>query len=399
MKVTIKKSSAHGNLNAPPSKSDAHRLIICAAMANGKSVISNFGKNDDICATVRCLEAMGADISEQNDDIIVSSPTNSASFRTFDCGESGSTLRFLIPISLIFGGGNFIGSKRLMERGVGIYKDILSKNCKITQDERGIHVAGKIESGVYEIPGNISSQFISGMLFALPMLSGDSVIKITNGFESRAYVDMTIETLKKSGIRIDRRSDTEIAVPGWQKYLPINERVEGDWSNAAFLLALGSLGGDVNVSGLKNDSLQGDKVCKDIISRLEHPNETIDLSNCPDLAPIMFALAAAKHGAVFTGTKRLKIKESDRAAVMAEELKKFGAAVICEDNKVTVEKCDIHAPTEELFGHNDHRIIMALSIILTKTGGTINGAEAVKKSYPNFFDTLCKAGVDLTYEN
>lgn len=385
---------------APPSKSNAHRLLICAAMSGGQSTISSFGENDDIRATINCLRKMGAEIDICGDVATISSPVKHTENGVYDCNESGSTLRFLIPLSLTLGGGRFVGSKRLLERGISIYKDILEKKgCHIDQDDDGITVSGKLCGGIYEIPGNISSQFISGMLFALPTLCENSIIKITNGFESRAYVDMTIEALKKSKISIERRSDTEFFIKGKQKFEKTNERVEGDWSNAAFLMALGALGGDVDVSRLDDESLQGDKVCRDIISRLDGENADIDLSNCPDLAPIMFALAAAKNGAVFTGTRRLKIKESDRAAVMAEELSKFGVKMICEENKVTVLKGEIQTPTKALFGHNDHRIVMALSVLLTKTGGTIDGIEAVKKSYPDFFDTLIKLGVDIMYEN
>lgn len=400
MRVIINKCKARGIVQAPASKSCAHRLFICAGLADGESCIDGISQNEDICATADCLRAMGAQIHIEGSSAHIRGYDHSSGNRIFPCRESGSTLRFLLPVSLLFGGGQFYGSKRLIERGVTVYQNIFKqKNICIVSSENNIAVSGKLENDHYRIEGNISSQFISGMLFALPLVKGDSTLEIINGFESRSYVDLTLDALAQSGIVVEWRSPTQMHIDGGQKYLPFHAKVEGDWSNAAFLYALNALGGDVDIRGLNADSLQGDKICVQHIDRLTHPGAEIDLSDCPDLAPILFAVAAAQHGGIFTGTRRLAIKESNRTAAMAEELEKFGIHMLCMDNSVQIFPGVLHPPRHILSGHNDHRIVMALSILATQTGGNIDNAEAVTKSYPEFFETLKKTGVNLTYEN
>lgn len=398
MKVSITKGRAVGQIKAPPSKSYAHRLLICAGLAYGDSIIRGIDKNEDVLATVDCLTALGAKVSFNGDIAAVSGCGGHIKYgQEMCCRESGSTLRFMIPISLLGGGGTFKGSERLISRGIGVYEQIFADFCNISSDTASISVNGTLRAGNYSIPGNISSQFITGMLFALPLLECDSTVSIIGNFESRAYVDMTLAVLEKSGIVIKKESATEFFVKGGQKYQPIVADVEGDWSNAAFFYALNTLGGDVSMSGLKSDSRQGDRVCLEYFERLKQEGAVLDMSDCPDLAPIMFAVAAAQNGAVFTGTKRLAIKESNRATVMAEELSKFGAHVICEENRVEIIKTALHRPTEVLCGHNDHRIVMALAVLSTLTGGDIDGAEAISKSYPGFFGDLSKTGIKVTY--
>jgi 3-phosphoshikimate 1-carboxyvinyltransferase len=237
------------------------------------------------------------------------------------------------------------------------------------------------------------------MLFALPLLDGFSIIEIIGDYESESYVDITIDMLSKYGIRITRMGNRYI-IPGSQKFNSSSYTVEGDYSNTAFLHALTLLGGDVTVEGLNDNSVQGDKVYLDIYERLLRGERSFNLSNCPDLAPILFALAAVAGGALFRGTSRLRLKESDRGAAMAEELAKFGITLDVGDDTVRVHNGELTPPTEILNGHNDHRIVMALSVLSTLTGGTINGAQAVAKSYPDFFRVLKNLNVGLTiYED
>ena len=261
--------------------------------------------------------------------------------------------------------------------------------------ENGVTVGGRLAAGDYRVVGNISSQFISGLLFVLPLCAGDSRILITPPVESRPYIDLTLEALAIFGIRAEWTDERTLYIPGGQTYRPADCMVEGDYSNAAFFSALSLFGGNVTVDGLRENSLQGDRAYIRYFEMLMRGTPTIHLGNCPDLGPILMAVAAAKSGAVFCGTRRLKLKESDRGEVMAEELRKFGTSVEVSEDSIVVYPGDFHAPTETLFGHNDHRIVMALSVLLTVTGGEIAGVEAVRKSLPEFFDMLQTLGVEV----
>lgn len=400
MRVEISKGRGHGQIKAPSSKSYAHRLLICAGLADGESTLRGIDMNEDIAATIDCLTSTGAEIRFENGTAFINGcGGNVKPSRELPCRESGSTLRFLIPISLLGGGGVFVGAERLMARGVGIYSQIFeTRGCNIAVETTSITAKGTLSAGNYSIPGNVSSQFITGMLFALPLADGDSTITVTGDFESRAYVDMTLDVLAQSGIEVERQSEKQFFIKGGQSYKTINADVEGDWSNAAFFCALRTLGSDITVTGLREDSRQGDKICLEYFEKLSSPGATLDMSDCPDLAPIMFATAAACHGGVFTGTKRLAIKESDRAAVMAEELAKLGASVKVAENSVEIGKNELKAPDQLLLGHNDHRIVMSLAVLTTLTGGIIDGAEAVSKSYPNFFRDLESVGIKVKYD-
>lgn len=398
MKVTINPGRAVGRIAAPPSKSYAHRLMIGAALAQGRSVVRGVSQSEDMLATLDCLSALNRTYTLEGDTLTV---TGDASHETgiplFPCRESGSTLRFFIPLSLVKGGqATFTGTKRLMERGIKVYEDLFrGKGITVDKTDGSVTLRGTLTPGDYALPGNVSSQFVSGLLFALPLLPGDSRIRILPPVESEPYIRMTVEAMKAFGVRVEREDDHTYLVPGGQQYRPAEVTVEGDWSNAAFLLGLNTLGGQVTVTGLRTDSLQGDKVCLAHLDRLTRPGAEIDLSACPDLGPVLFAIAAAKHGGRFTGTARLRIKESDRAAVMAEELKKFGVTVEVWDNDVCVHPGGLTPPKEPLKGHNDHRVVMALSLLASFTGGEIREAQAVNKSYPNFFDDLKRLGLTL----
>ena len=399
MTVRILPSKAHGRVSAPPSKSMAHRALICGALS-GASVIENIAFSNDIEATIACLEALGASVHKTDTAVRVGGlslfhiPTDAC----LPCNESGSTLRFFLPLCMAAGVPvTLTGSERLLERPLTVYEDIACAQHISFQKERDrVTVCGRLSSGDYTVPGDVSSQFITGLLFALPLLDGDSTLTVTEPFGSASYIDLTLQCLSAFGIEIQRNGN-RFAIRGGQTFAPQTYVVEGDCSNAAFLEAFNLLGGDVCVEGLKPDTLQGDRVYTDIFTGLKHGNRTFDLSDCPDLAPIAFAMAAMLGGATFTGTARLRIKESDRADAMARELAKFGIAVTVEDNTVTIHEGTLQPPTVPLYGHNDHRIVMALAVLCTVTGGTIEGAEAVNKSYPDFFDVLRSLHIRITH--
>ncbi len=400
MKAIIKPSCPRGRVTAPPSKSMAHRLLIGAALSEGTSIINHIALSEDIKATLDCLTALGASYTIDGDRITMRGidPSKRQAPATLPCRESGSTLRFLIPIAMLGDApADFVGSEKLFSRPLDIYEEIALKNdLTFERTASGVHTEGRIPTGDYRVVGNISSQFISGLLFALPLCSDDSRICITPPLESRPYIDLTVEALSYFGIRIEWLDDKTLFIAGGQKYRATECSVEGDYSNSAFFSALSLLGGEVTVDGLRENSLQGDRAYIKYFEMLKRGTPTIHLSNCPDLGPILMALAAAKSGAVFCGTSRLRLKESDRGSVMAEELRKFGASVSLSDDSIVVYPAEFHAPTEILYGHNDHRIVMALTTLLAFTGGVIDGIEAVKKSLPEYFDLLATLGVEVT---
>ena len=397
MKVKINPSRAKGTVGAPPSKSMAHRALICAALTDG-SVVNNLSFSDDISATLDCLKRLGAIVSVKDNtcELCKLNPFAVEDETTLFCNESGSTLRFLIPFCLVSGSCiKLTGSKRLFERPLTIYEDICrEQGIVFEKNSDSLTVCGKLKSGNFRIDGSVSSQFITGLLFVLPIIDGISIIEIVGEFESSSYVDMTLSVLKDFGINIIR-ADNRFIIHGNQKYQSREYAVEGDCSNAAFLDALNFLGGDVTVSGIDPDTLQGDRVYSEFFKNLGEGVREFDLSDCPDLAPVMFAVSSLVGDVRFTGTSRLKLKESDRAKAMQEELAKFGIAVDVEENSVYIGSASLKAPKESLCGHNDHRIVMALTVLSTLTGGVIEGAEAVSKSYPDFFETLKELNVGI----
>lgn len=392
-------SKTSGEVSAPPSKSFAHRYLIGSVLSRGKCVIKNIADSDDISATLSCIEQLGGSVTKDG-NIVTVIPTNEKQIENavFDCKESGSTLRFFIPVVLATGAKNctFSGSERLLARGIKEYEKLFeNSDVKIKSDEKSIEVNGKLTAGNYEISGEVSSQYTTGMLFALSRLSGKSTLKITGNAESRAYVDMTIKVLKDFGADVAETEKNFFEINGKGRLSPGEFTVEGDWSNAAFLIALSRLLGTISVSGLNENSVQGDRFCTAAFDALDGENAEIDLKDCPDLAPILFSYAAYKNGGKFINTRRLRVKESDRANVMAEELKKFGANVKVYENSVEIEKTQLKPPIVPLCGHNDHRIVMALSVLAAVFGAEIDGAEAVNKSYPDFFRVIKKAGVNV----
>ena len=400
MNVLIKKSKATGEVSAPPSKSMAHRMLIGAGLAKGTSVIRGISGSEDMKATIDCLCALGAKCEISGDVATVSGadlkslPENPH----LRCRESGSTLRFFIPLCLMSGDTEvkLSGSEYLFSRPLNVYEEICKKQgIEYTPEVAGLKLKGTLKSDNFRIKGNISSQFISGLLFALPLLSEDSTITLIPPVESLSYINLTIEALKVFGVEIKWQDEKTLYIKGNQSYKAVEATVEGDYSNAAFFEAMNYIGSEVEVKGLCEDSLQGDRVYKKYFPALLKGTPTINISDCPDLGPVLFALAGALHGGVFTGTRRLRLKECDRAEAMAQELEKFGVAVTVREDSVVVYPHDFHAPHEVLEGHNDHRIVMALSVLCTLTGGEIKGAEAVRKSMPDFFEKIESLGVEV----
>ena len=389
MRVSIERSEISGSIKAEPGKSMAHRLLICAGLADGISRIDNIAESEDILATIGCLRTLGADVKQYGNGAAVRGfdPMNAES-AVLQCNESGSTMRFFTPIAALSGRRmTLLGSRTLLSRPMDVYDEVFrSSGARFERGADSLEIEGRLKAGDYEIDGGISSQFITGLLFALPLLDKDSCLRLIPPVESRPYINMSMDALKKFGVSAEWADENTIKIPGMQGYRPADVRVEGDWSNAAFFLAMG-----VKVDGLDRNSLQGDKVCENLFARLAKGYSEIDISDCPDLGPVLMAYAAMHEGCLLTGTRRLRIKESDRASVMAEELCKFGVDCRVDDNSVEVG-CGIRQPEELLLGHNDHRVVMALAVLAAKTGGTIAGAEAVNKSFPAFFDRFAEAG-------
>lgn len=397
MTVTITAGKAIGTVTAPPSKSVAHRALICGALTE-KSTVKNIAMSKDIEATLSCLKSLGASVEfVSKDEIVIGGLDldNIPDDAILNCNESGSTLRFLIPIALICGKKiTFKGARRLMSRPLTVYEEIAEKKGFLFQkSDDSLTVCGKLTAGCYEVAGDISSQFITGLLLALSMVEDESQIKLTSGLESASYVDITLGVMSRFGVDV-KWEDNTFNIVG----KPFENReylVEGDCSNAAFLDAFNLLGGEVTLSGLNSDTLQGDRVYKEFFCDLKNGKKEFDLTDCPDLAPIMFAMSSVFGGASFYGTKRLAIKESDRAAAMAEELRKFGVKTKIHENSVEIFGGELKRPTELLSGHNDHRIVMSLVTLCTLTGGSISGAEAVAKSFPDYFNKIKSLGIGI----
>ncbi|MBP5353854.1 MAG: 3-phosphoshikimate 1-carboxyvinyltransferase [Lachnospiraceae bacterium] len=396
---------AHGTVCAPPSKSVAHRALICGALSKC-STVSGLAWSEDISATCDCLRAMGAKIERLSDDTVAIGGLTLEGIpdgAVLPCRESGSTLRFLLPIAMLSQKKvHFTGSARLMERPLGVYEEIsASQDGLFERDGQTITVRGGLSAGDYEVVGNISSQFITGLMLALSLADGGSRIRVTEPFESRSYTDITVDVLREFGIPVECEGN-EFVIPGRRNFSDLAYTVEGDCSNAAFLEALALLSSrsfdPLRVTGVPEKTSQGDRVYYEMLHEMAAGRKEFDVSDCPDLAPCLFAMAAFYGGAHFTGTARLAIKESDRGAAMAEELACFGVDVTVGANEVTIACDGIREPSRVLNGHNDHRIVMALSLLCTVASGAIDGAEAVAKSYPDFFEVIAGAGIALVIE-
>lgn len=395
MDVSIRPSVLRGKLSVPASKSCAHRSIICAALADGVSHLSGVTMSKDIEATIGAMTALGAQFTVDGGDItVIGSGSRKAEKCVIDCNESGSTLRFIIPIAAALGSDTeFRGRGRLPQRPIDIFIRELGKNGVAFdyQNTMPFNVSGGLKSGIFEIEGDVSSQFITGLLFALPLLEGDSEIVLTSHLESRPYVDITIDTLRRFGVFAEE-TDRGFRIKGGQSYAPHDERIEGDYSQAAFFCVANALGSQVELGNLNENSVQGDKKILEIIRDMCY-NGSIghyiaDCSDIPDLVPILAVLGAFGSGdSVIYNAKRLRIKESDRLQTTAAMLNALGGNVeITDDGLIIHPTGAMHGGTVDSFG--DHRIVMAAAIAATRIDGevVITGAEAAEKSYPAFFD-------------
>ncbi|MCT4595363.1 MAG: 3-phosphoshikimate 1-carboxyvinyltransferase [Anaeromicrobium sp.] len=419
--VKISPNKLKGEVVIPPSKSMSHRAIICAALGHGKSKISNLIMSKDIIATMEAMKSLGVkviDTKKDNNDkyeiIIEGRDQLKVLNEVIDCNESGSTLRFLIPIGTLADDKvTFTGRGKLVERPMDTYYEIFEKQGIKYETNGGnlpLTLEGKLKADKYEVVGNVSSQFISGLLFTLPKLDEDSNIVITNNLESKAYIDLTLDMLGKFGIKIENKNYEEFKIDGNQKYTPKDYRVEGDFSQGAFWIVAGLIGDSIKCLDLDLGSKQGDKAILEIVEKMGgkieykedgiivHPSETkgitIDVSQCPDLVPILALLGTFSKGVTkITNGARLRIKESDRLKSISTELNKLGANIIeLEDG------LEIHG-VEGLTGGvvnswNDHRIAMALGIASMKCSGelTIENSSSVEKSYPSFWEDFKSLG-------
>lgn len=397
MIATFQPCTLHGTIDAPPSKSMAHRLLIGAALSGHPSTLSGIAFSEDILATIDCLRALGANVTANRDTVTVE-PQGfmQTEHPILECRESGSTLRFLIPLALCLGREvELRGSERLLERPLTVYEELCRDNgFSFEKGKNAIILRGKLEGGSYRIRGDISSQFITGLIFALIYLRKDSSIEILPPPESKPYIDLTLSALQAFGANVCFSDAYNIEIQASDLHA-FSGNVEGDYSNAAFLDAFNRIGSNLQIGNLSADSLQGDKIYTDYFKKIETGFPTLNLSDCPDLGPVLFALASLKNGATFTGTDRLKAKESDRGVAMHEELSKLGGGLILGDHTITVPKQTLRYQGKMLDGHNDHRIVMAMSVILSQTGGSINGAQAVRKSYPDFFADIKRLGAKV----
>lgn len=395
MNVTIKSGLAQGKVKAPPSKSMAHRYLIAAALAQGVSTVRGIEYSQDVLATLDCLKALGVEFQTAGNTVTVWGGLHPPK-EPLLCRESGSTLRFFIPLCLLFGQPvTLCGSPRLMERPQTVYEELCSeKDFYFTRKNDEITLCGRLECGDYTVDGGVSSQFITGLLFALVTLKGKSTLHLTGKVESRSYIDLTLSALRAFGFRVDWSAADTLCVEGGGGTACETE-VEGDWSNAAFFEALNLLGGAVEVEGLFETSLQGDRVYRAYFEALRKGTPTLSLADCPDLGPILMAVAAACNGAELIHTSRLKFKESDRGGAMAQELAKCGVRVTVEEDRIFIPGGQLTASQVPFSGHNDHRIVMSAAVLCTRIGGTIEGAEAVAKSLPDFFEKLSSLNIEV----
>lgn len=403
MDVRIKPSKLKGVLEIPSSKSCAHRALICAALAKGHSTVAGLNYSKDIEATIYAMSALGAGfcVGQHNSHVqqvfgIEKIPEKAV----IDCNESGSTLRFIIPIAAALGvETEFHGRGRLPQRPIDIYIRELGKHG-ITfnyNNTMPFTISGKLTSGTYEIEGNVSSQFITGLLLALPLVEGDSEIVMTSHLESRPYVDITIDIMKRFGITVTETENSFI-IKGGQSYMPHDEQVEGDYSQAAFFYTANALGSNVDIRNLKTNSVQGDRTIVDIIGKTVSngviSGYSVDCSDIPDLVPILSVLGAyGNKTSVIFNAERLRIKESDRLAACADMLNALGGNVTVTPDGLNIQ------PTGGLHGGivdscGDHRIVMAAAIAALRCDGevVIKGAEAAEKSYPQFFKDYTTLG-------
>lgn len=424
MDARLHVSRLSGQATVPPSKSAAHRAVLCAALADGVSHITNIEYSQDIRATLGAVTQLGAKVAEEPAAVTITGRGSSGGFVTVTrpvfCNESGSTLRFMIPLfSLTAQKVRFTGAGRLFDRPQAVYQMLFDRQgLRFEQTPEGVTVFGRLRPGGFTLPGDVSSQFISGLLFALPLLDGDSTLHLIPPVESRSYIDMTRSVQAAFGVQSHWLDENTLAIPGGQTYHPCDYTVEGDYSQAAFPAVLGAVCGGVTITGLAPETLQGDAAILDILRRCgakftqteagisfeKAPlhGVDIDLADCPDLGPVLMVLGLLCEGTtVIRNAERLRLKESDRIAAMEAELRACGGVLESEGGTITVHGCTnrLHAPAGVLHGHNDHRVVMSLAVLALSTGIplTVDDAEAITKSWPNFFEAIKPLGAEVEY--
>lgn len=401
IRITLKTLS--GTVTPPPSKSQAHRLLIAAALGSGDSTLSGLADSQDIQATRRCLCALGVRIDDLSPGTVQVHGLGNAAVEAgpapiLDCGESGSTLRFLIPLALLVNGSAcFTGHGRLMERPMAPYEDLFREKGFFFEKKDGVlTVQGQLTPGEYRLAGNVSSQFFTGLLFALPLLDGDSTLVPTTPLESRDYLEMTRSVLELAGVESRWEGDV-LHIPGRQRCAPFEATVEADWSQAAFWYAAIALGSQLELEGLNAFSVQGDMAVVPHFLRLTHPGDlTIDLADIPDLLPPLAVMAAVRSGTTrFVNAARLRMKESDRLSTVCAMLTALGGRCQEGPDSLTVTGGTLTGGTVDSAG--DHRIAMAAAIAATGCSGpvTVLGAECVKKSYPDFWEVYQSLGGEV----
>ncbi len=379
-----------GSVKAVSSKSFAHRIITAAALADKETDVYINGFSDDILRTISCVEALGAVCRREEDRVLITPITQKKENAILELGESGTTARIMLPVcAVVSKSAQLSGTGRLPERPFAdITKLLRSKGCSVSSDSLPISLSGTIKSGNFEVPGNISSQYVTGLMMALPHLEGDSTITLTTPLKSAAYVDITIDVLKDFGVNISK-TETGYNVSSGKFISPGKVSVEGDWSNAAFWIVAKEMGSDVKISNLNTSSVQGDRKIMDVITEQE-----IDIDEIPDLFPILAVLACSRTGTtrLYNGA-RLRLKESDRIVATESLIKALGGNA--KSGPDYLEVYGTGALKGGLVdGFNDHRIVMAAAVAATICTDEviITGAEAVNKSYPSFFDEYKKLG-------
>ncbi|MEA4988542.1 MAG: 3-phosphoshikimate 1-carboxyvinyltransferase [Anaerovorax sp.] len=385
--VKLHPSKLMGEVKVPPSKSIAHRAVICSALSNTNKFLG-LNLSDDLIATSKGMQTL-----REGGEVVI------------DCNESGSTLRFLIPISLVLGnGGRFLGRGNLGKRPLTPFYPIFDQ-CKIQYEECSnvsldFRINGKLVSGNYSISGDISSQFISGLFFALPLLSGDSTLTITTPLESKGYLDLTRSVMDEFGVKVEKKENQVYYIKGNQSYQNQNFEIEGDYSQAAFFLCANTLGSNIRIANLKRDSLQGDKAALELLSKIKEQNTssliTIDGSQCPDIIPVIALAAALQEGkkTQIIHAQRLRLKECDRISAVTQELNKLGANIKELADGFYIEGVAQLRGGTEVWSHKDHRIAMMLSIAATvcKNPIILQDYECVSKSSPDFFKDYLQLG-------
>lgn len=383
MNLKITPARLRGAITPPPSKSYAHRALIAAALAGGDSELTGLADSKDIIATRRCLDALAVETRE---------------LPLLDCGESGSTLRFLIPVALALrGGARFTGQGRLMERPQKPYFDLFDEMGIFYDLKDGVlTVKGTLVPGDYSLPGDVSSQFVTGLLYALPLLAGGSSrIILTTPLESRDYVEMTVAVMKHFGVRVEETNDGWL-IPAGQSYRPNSLTIEADWSQAGFFYAARGLGSELDIQGMNLQSVQGDMRIVPYYEKLTRPGDVeLDVSQCPDLVPPLAVLAAVRQGTTrIVNAARLRIKESDRLASVTQTLNALGARIEEHPDSLTICGVDALSGGVAVDCCNDHRIAMMAAVAATRCAApiTLLGAQCVEKSYPDFWTDYVRLG-------